>query len=137
MSWKDYLIILTKEERKIKKLWKDILKFLDTDLAYIWSDEVKRNFEQIKDEAEKVAFILKKIHSHYESDISRYHVEIFHIKLLISHLKTLKSDKRWIKKVHGDIVNVVKDIENEGRAITRRSFLKMAGKGAVAGFALF
>ena len=70
---------LSKDEDKIKLYWNGIIQHLRTnsgkiDFAYIWTDEVKRDFGGIKKEIGKIIFILGRLHIHYKTDKEKYTV---------------------------------------------------------------
>ncbi|MBI2661700.1 hypothetical protein HYX09_05560 [Candidatus Woesearchaeota archaeon] len=140
-----YLRKLASEEARIKAVWEKIRKNLDRDLAYVWVDETKKEFNELKDEAERVAFILKKLHGHYGANQLRYEAEISHVKSLIAHLNKADSTRKWVLEIHSDILKIISDIEGESQSLKpsivpkkmlRRDFLKIAGRAAFASAAL-
>lgn len=116
---------LAEEQQKLVLYWSDALPYIRRDLANIWTDEVKRDFEAIKQEAEKILFILKRLHSHYDKDKARYAKESSDLSNLISHIQKIRGSKEWLRQIRDDLQQTVADIELEQRAINpRRSLLK-------------
>lgn len=144
------ILRLSEEEYKLKSCWEDLISRLKTsegkiDLGLIWTDEVKENFERIKEEArkiERIEFILKKIYAHYRKDEDKYSKEIYDIKLLLKNLHKIEAKPEWLRQVHGELQQVISDIEEEKSEIrsinkksSRRKFLRSGGKAAVVALA--
>ncbi len=102
--------------------WIDVSNYLRKDLANVWSDEVKRDFEGIKKETQRIAFILERLHNHYRTDKERYHKEISDIINFLSHLKKVKATPKWIKQIHDDLQQIINDIEEEKTIQKQRYF---------------
>lgn len=137
MAIDDYSRELSAEEERIKKLWKRVIKYIRKDLAYIWTDEVKRDFEGLEAESERILVILRRFHNHYSSDNKKYKKEISDVHDLIAHLEKATTPNKWIRQIHDDVIRVIADIESEKstiKRISRRKFIKLAlmGAGALA-----
>src|SRR3989344_5032497 len=78
---------LKKEEKELKAIWDDLLKYIRRDLANIWSDEVTRDIRIIKTELERLRLIFKRLHTHYTSNEALYQQKIAHLNLLLAHLE--------------------------------------------------
>lgn len=107
---------LSYEIDKLKSYWKDIIVHLKSpdgkiDLAYIWTDEVRKDFEGLKTEAGKLAFFLKIVHFRYKTNEQKYYKEISHIKILLSNLNKIKADAQWLKEIKMDLQQIILDIE--------------------------
>lgn len=124
---------LSKEQQKLVLYWGDALPHVRRDLANAWTDEVKRDFEAIQEESEKILFILKKLHGHYDRDKGSYAKELSDLSNLISHIRSIKASKEWVNQIHDDLQQIITDIELEKRAIGRRSFLKGLAASFIAG----
>ena len=146
MAEDNNLRILSEEEDKIRMYWDDVIKNLRSEngkieLAYIWKDEVKSDFEGMKTELERTVFILKKLYSYYRKNEKKHSEKILGIENLIQGLKRIEPQPRWIKKINAELKQVISDIEEikddlEGldkKATPRRTFLRLGGRVA-AGF---
>ncbi|HLC61304.1 MAG TPA: hypothetical protein VJJ52_07820 [Candidatus Nanoarchaeia archaeon] len=119
-------------EADVISIWKDVLKYVRRDLAYIWTDEVKRDFKAMESDVEKILAILEKLNSHYQyNDRAGYNKEIEDINNLILKLEHIEASTECIKGIHQDLKKVIRDVE---RIKSRRRFIK-AGI-AVAGAAI-
>ena len=59
MARRKVLDELADEEAGLRSHWYDILKYVKKDLAYVWDDKVKSDFEAIKIELERIMHILR------------------------------------------------------------------------------
>ncbi len=109
---------LSEEETKLKLFWALFISHLKSpqgkiDFGYIWTDKVKKDFEEIKREAGKIAFILRKLHSHYRIDKERYFKEINDIRKLLYHLNRIEAKEEWVLQMKKDLERVILDVEKE------------------------
>lgn len=98
---------LSEHETKLKEYWADVVKHIRRDLAYIWTDEVKRDFQSIKKESGQIALILQKLHRHYKIDKEIYSKEISDIRSLIHHLNRIEAKSDWVKIIYKDLLRVI------------------------------
>lgn len=108
---------LSNEEVKLKLYWNDVVEHIRRDLAYIWTDEVKKDFEEIKKEAGKITFILGKLHIHYKTNKEKYYKEISDIRNLLQHISKIKPKASWIKQIQSDLQQIIWDVEKEKRSL--------------------
>lgn len=118
-------------EERLELYWNEILNYLRRDLAYIWTDEVKADLKKIEDEDKKLAFIFKRLNSHYKRDQLQYKEERKHLRNLIWEINRLytKGQKlRWMRRINSEIQNIIKDVEGEKKWIksAARKLLKLA-----------
>ena len=132
MSEKDDLDRLSIEEQLLKKSWNDVLNQIREDLAYIWLEDVRKDFNELKEESSRIALILNKLAKKNKESSQK----VKDIRILLRHLNRIQSKESWVKKIHGDVLRVIRDVEAEKAAISRREFLKIAGKGALAAASL-
>ena len=57
---------------QIKYYWEDIVNHLKTDqgkidLGYIWTEEVRNDFNSIEKDLDAILFFLNQLHSHYKN----------------------------------------------------------------------
>lgn len=137
---KDKIIIrLSEEEKILQSYWADVVEHIKKDLAYIWTDEVKRDFESIKKEVGRIAFVLRRLHTHYKTNKEKYNKEISDIRNLLRHLNKIQAKAEYIKQIQMDLQQIIADIEEEkiigenlGTKLSRRGFLRFAGRTAKA-----
>lgn len=113
MAKDDWIRKLQYEEKLIEKYWKDVTKHIKRDIAYIWADEVREDFNKIKLESGRIAFILRKLHSYYKIDPAVYKKEIADIKNLIHHLDRIEAKAKWVKLIYMDLNKIISDAERE------------------------
>ena len=94
---------LSEHEAKLKAYWIDVVKHIRRDLAYIWTDEVKRDFQGIKKESGQIALILQKLHRHYKTDKEIYSKEISDVRSLIYHLNRIEAKSDWVKIIYREL----------------------------------
>ena len=59
LPWrKNSLIGLDIEKHRLLRLWQDIQLYLQKDVANVWLEPVKADFDGMKDEAEKIRLIV-------------------------------------------------------------------------------
>lgn len=104
---------LSHEEALLVSFWKDVIKHVKRDIANIWTDEVRKDFERIKGEASKIALILRNLSNHYLIDIQRYKKEIYDIKMLLEHINKLEANEKWVRMIHNDLQRIISDVEKE------------------------
>lgn len=98
-------------EKDIKSSWERIMDYLRRDLAYIWTDEVKKKFHEMIQDDNKILFILNELHKYHSLDEENYKKEISDVKKFISHLEKIESKENYVKLIHRDVLNVIYDIE--------------------------
>lgn len=112
---------LRKEEARIKSLWKEIIGHLKIDsnkidFGYIWTDELKKDFDQLESEAKKLVLILVKLLKLYEgrSAAGRKNIKkvIKAIRRLLYYLKNAEPNSKWIGEIFGDINILIEESEN-------------------------
>ena len=131
MRRKKLLKKLNEEEKRLIAYWNDAKPFIAKDLANVWIEEVKVDFEKISGEAERVLYIFQKMHEYYKTDEEKFSEEVKHTKNLMAHLKGVRPDSDSVRQIHNDIQLVVIDIEKE-KGSSRRSFLKTIAAGFLA-----
>ena len=104
---------LSVHEVKIKEYWADIIKNIRRDLAYIWTDEVKRDFGGIREVLGQIAFILRILHAHYKTDAEKYNKEISDLKNLIHRIGKVEAKGDWVRTMYKDLLRVIVDLEQE------------------------
>ena len=100
------------EIAEINNLWKDVLKHLKKDWAYIWHDEVRQDFEKIEDDSEKIKFILEEFYLRYETGILEGDKEFSDLKNLIKNLDKIKNIPRFTKKILRDLQLIIRDFND-------------------------
>jgi len=118
----DYPRQLSEEEEKIKKLWKRVIRHIRKDLANVWTDEIREDFAKIKIESGRIAFVFRKLHSHYKSNPDLYQKEADDVKNLINHLNKIDTKSEWVNQIHLDLSRIILDIEREIRGVKRVGF---------------
>ena len=113
MAGEDDLTKLSHEEAMLKSYWDDVLKHVSRDLGSIWTEEVRHDFENMKDEAKRIALILGKLYEHHKLDRQRYAKEISDINQLLSHLNNIESKPEWVKKIDEELQKVIKGLDDE------------------------
>jgi len=122
MSKKSDLKELSREEEKLKLLWKDVLKYVKRDIAYLWLDEVKQDFGEMRRELKKIKIILEDLHDYSTARIKRcedegveekFKKELGDIKKLLEHIKQIQPQKGWIALLHSDLQKIFLNIEHE------------------------
>ncbi|MBI2658853.1 hypothetical protein HYX05_01995 [Candidatus Woesearchaeota archaeon] len=118
MSKKREIKRLSEESIHIQQCWKDAIGYIENDLSYIWTDEVKRDFEGIKGSARKIVHILERLRSWYNKTQgtdqaleSLFDYEIDSIGVLISHLIQIKSEKKYILMLYKDLERIIQNTE--------------------------
>lgn len=116
MSEQDNINNLSEEERLILKHWKKIATVIKKDLAYIWIDEVKEEFEAIKGELEKIRYILTTLRDNYmpygypsvKKPSKKY---INDIDNFILSITKLQASEKWIKSIYNQLREIMSDVE--------------------------
>ena len=129
MTNEDWIRKLHDEEELLKKYWDDVKKHIKRDLAYIWTDEVIKDFAQIKIESSRIAFILRKLHFHYRTNPSIYQKEIADVKNLIHHLNKIEAKADWVKQIRMDLDKVISDAEREIQIAKNRTGFRKFYRG--------
>jgi histidinol phosphatase-like PHP family hydrolase len=118
MARRKVLDELADEEAGLRSHWYDILKYVKKDLAYVWDDKVKSDFEAIKIELERIMHILRELSSHYKStDNEAYAQEIKEIDRLMDYLKEVQASKEWVRGAHKSLQRVIGYIEKNKKNI--------------------
>ncbi len=102
---------LSVREHLIKAYWEEILNYLKKDLAYIWTDDVKKYFAGLESEVKKIAFVMRKLNSHYRKNKISYETEIDYIKHFIQNINRIEAKKEWVKHIHDDLVKIISGAE--------------------------
>jgi hypothetical protein len=110
MTKKELFEELAYEESGLKSHWIDILRYIKRDLAYIWSDDVKRDLASIRGELEKIKYILKKLSSYYKKD-KTFMQEHYNITALINYLDQVEASKKWVRGAYKGLRGVIKFID--------------------------
>lgn len=100
-------------ENKLKEQKKRILDYIKRDLAYIWGEEVKTDFQSISSEMSKLAFIFRKMHSHYNKDRELYAEEMRNLRELVYLVNRVKAKESWVRKFNKEIQKMIANIERE------------------------
>lgn len=118
MSNKEEVKKLSEEETHLRQYWKDVINHVELDLSYVWTDEVKKDFEGIKGSARRIEYILKRLKTWYEKSgvtdkamESIFEDEIGSIELLLSHLRKLRSKRKYILILYRDLKRIIQDTE--------------------------
>ncbi len=130
-------------EKELIRHWEEVSKYIKKDLANVWNDEAKSEFEKIGNEAERVALILKRLNTHYIIEFHSsyknqeiYAKRIYDMKKLALDLKNIRPNSGWVRMIHNDLQQAIFDIEREKAEVRdinrRRQFLK-AATGVLAG----
>ena len=117
MDDKEDFITLSHEEAMLKVLWEDVVKHIRSDLAYIWIDEVRKDFFSIQKESEKIAYVLTKLYFHKRADETLWNKVKSDIKNLFNHLHKMEAKQKWVKIIHGDLLAIIADVELEKKII--------------------
>lgn len=117
MKTTDFEKELGNEEEFIEHYWRNIIGYIRRDLANMWGDEVKISLDKLKEEAQKLAFIFKKLNENYKKDRKYYTTEISDIRRLLYHLNRIEAKKKWVSLIHNDLKEIVNDIEIERRKL--------------------
>ena len=74
---------LAQEEQRLKVLWQKVLDYIKRDIAYVYTDLVRNDLNQIKEEVKRIEDFLKTLrYRAYTNDQKRYEIEILHVELL-------------------------------------------------------
>ncbi|MBW2977924.1 twin-arginine translocation signal domain-containing protein [Candidatus Woesearchaeota archaeon] len=119
---------LTQEEEKLKLIWKSILKKLREDLGFIWTEDVKQRFKELKTELDQIEFILERLEEHAAK--KEYSDALKDIADMKSKLKKIKPTSRWVKEMTDEIKKLIFET---AKGTSRRRFLKTAGAAAGGG----
>ena len=111
------LLELSKVEERIKSSWNTIIQYINSSRAYIWSDDVKKNFKKIKKDIKRIEFILTKLYKHYGTNQEEYEKEIKDIHNFLSDIKKLDSSSEWIQKIKMDLEKIIMDIDGEKNGV--------------------
>ena len=84
---------LSDEEKKIKNDWNRLAFIIKRDLANVWTDEARKYFSDLEQETERVAFVFRRLHSHYESNTkdqyTGYNYEMIHLRQFIKDVRKI------------------------------------------------
>ncbi|NQV08980.1 ADP-ribosylglycohydrolase family protein, partial [Candidatus Woesearchaeota archaeon] len=99
----------------LNSYWNDVLKYINKDIAFVYGDEVKRDFEAMETEAKRITIIFKNLFKHYYISKEEYLKEISDLGHFIELLSSIdgKHKEAWLKKVHDHLQEVIKDIKKE------------------------
>lgn len=103
------------EISEINNLWKDVVKHLKKDLAYIWYPEVRKDFEKIEGDLERIEFVLKQFYHYYAKPGAfgvEYNREFSDVVNLIKNLNKIKNVPKFVRKIHRELVLIIRDVED-------------------------
>ena len=108
---------LSEEERRFKEEWNKIAFLIKRDLADVWTDEARKYFTDLQHESKRIAFIFRRLHSHYRANTpdqySGYYYEMHNLKQFIKNLNNIQSKKEWISLIHNELQEIINNIETE------------------------
>ena len=107
---------LAQEEERLKELWQKILIYIKRDIAYVYTDIVRRELSEIKEEVKRIEDFLKTLrYRAYTNDKKRFEIEIEHLELLLKYIENLDKTKPndFIRQVHTELMQVISDLERE------------------------
>jgi len=108
---------LSDEEKKIKDSWNRVVFLIKRDLANVWTDKARQYFTDLEHETQRVAFIFKRLHSHYKSNTkdqyTGYYYEMLNLRQFIKDVRKIHSRKEWVSRIHAELQIIIKDIETE------------------------
>ncbi len=103
---------LSEPEVKIRELWKDIIKYVNIDIANIWSDKVKKDFEELKGEVAKIEFVLRQFQEYYhEYKVTAFKKGREDVLSLLTLLKNIEPTEEYARELQQEIMKVIEDYE--------------------------
>jgi hypothetical protein len=104
----------------LKLHWKDVLKHVKKDLAYIWSKPIKKDIEKMTDDLERIGFVLRRLSAKYKRINPKFfESQILDIDTLLSTLSKKKLSNGWVITTAKCLNKVLEDFEADGVTIRK------------------
>lgn len=117
MTDEDILKELSEEERRFKEEWNRVAFLIKRDLANVWTDEARKYFADLQHEAKRVAFIFRRLHSHYRANTPDqyrgYYHEMRNVNQFAKDIRKIQSRKEWVSRIHAELQIIIQDIQTE------------------------